>query len=727
MRIFRYLLGHKLALFIAVVLLVGQAFADLSIPKLTSDIVDVGIRQSGVEHAACDEVSARTYDVALMMSDGAGEEMLKASYDETGSGTYRLNEFGARHIAELDRIMALPLIAVHSDAGAPGSASVDDILDAYRAGAITKDRVANAVSPLEERAGEAGSTLSDQHAVAAALREYEELGYDTAGMQMGYLAAVGVKMLLLAGLSMALSALVGLVASRTGARIGYDLRKALFTRVVSYSEAEIGKFSAASLITRGTNDVQLVQNVSIMLVRMVLYAPILALGGVVMVMATNPSMGWVVAAAVLAVLGVVFILFKVAMPKFKVMQALIDRVNLVAREMLTGVSVVRAFDREDVEEARFDDASSRLMRTQLFTNRVMTFMMPAMMLIMNATSVGIVWVGGRYIDAGVIRTGDLIAFITYAMVIIMGFLMLGMISIMLPRADVAAARIDEVLACEPSVRDPELPPSTTGAEGAPGEGGSRRRGAEVVFDDVSFRYDDAGECVLEHVSFTAPAGGTLAIVGATGSGKSTVLKLIERFHDVSAGSIRIDGVDVRDMGQHDLRSRIGYVPQKAFLFSGTVASNVRYSDPSLDDARVRRALGIAQAGFVFDKPEGALSAVSQGGGNLSGGQRQRLAIARAVASQARLFLFDDSFSALDYRTDAALRRALDVQLADVTRIVVAQRISTVMDADCIVVLEDGRVVGRGAHAELMATCEAYRDIALSQLSEEELRGGGDAA
>ena len=739
MRILRYLLGHKIALFVVIVLLVGQAFADLSLPKLTSDIVDVGIQQSGIEHAACDEVSARTHDIAAMMSDAAGEELLAASYDKTESGAYRLNDFGEQRIDELDEVMALPLIVAHVDGVLPEGLTIDGALAAYQTGSVTKEQIDGAVGALEEKMSVAGDSLVEQQAIAAARSEYEALGYDLTSVQMTYLVTVGVKMLALAGLSMVLSVLVGFVASRTGARIGYDLRKALFSKVVSFSEAEIGAFSAASLITRGTNDVQLVQNVSIMLVRMVLYAPILALGGIVMVMMTNPAMGWVVVVAVVAVFAVVFILFKVAMPKFKIMQTLIDRVNLVAREMLTGISVVRAFDREDVEEARFDEASSRLMRTQLFTNRVMTFMMPAMMLIMNATSVGIVWVGGRYIDAGVIQTGDLIAFITYAMVIIMGFLMIGMISIMLPRADVAAARIDEVLSCEPSVRDPETASQMSPSGDAPAIASDelsgivsdptdrRPRGAEVVFDDVSFRYDDESECVLENVSFAVPAGGTLAIVGSTGSGKSTVLKLIERFCDVSAGSVRIDGVDVRDMTQHDLRRQIGYVPQKAFLFSGTVASNVRYVDPSLGDERVRRALEIAQASFVFDSPDGLEAGISQGGANVSGGQRQRLAIARAVAADARLFLFDDSFSALDYRTDAALRRALDEQLADVTRIVVAQRISTVMGADCIVVLEDGRVVGRGTHAELMKSCDAYRDIALSQLSEEELVGGGDAA
>ncbi|MDO4290545.1 MAG: ABC transporter ATP-binding protein [Eggerthellaceae bacterium] len=607
--------------------------------------------------------------------------------------------------------------------------------------------------------------------------------------QMAQLAQIGLQMLGVVALGTVFSVLVGLVASRTGASIGRDLRERLFTRVMQFSEGDIGKFSAASLITRGTNDIQLVQMMSIMGMRMVLYAPILAVGGIVMVMTTNASMGWVIAVAVVAVFVVVGVLFKVAMPKFRIMQKLIDRVNLVAREMLTGLPVVRAFGREDVEEARFDTASANLRKTQLFTNRAMAFMMPAMMLVMNATSVAIVWVGGHYIDTGAIQTGDLIAFITYSMTIIMSFLMIGMIAIMLPRADVAAARIDEVLACEPSIKDPQ---GADGVEGAQGDSHPDRRaravplpstgksaaehgksaagpaqddspvdrrartlsslstaegsqvaetaaagdvasaprpaGARIEFDDVSFRYDETSECVLEHVSFTAEPGCTLAIIGATGSGKSTVLKLIERFYDVSSGAVRIDGVDVRDLPQKQLRANLGYVPQKAFLFAGTVESNVAYADLGMPDERVERALSVAQAADFVDAREGGVeSVVSQGGTNVSGGQRQRLAIARALASNARAFLFDDSFSALDYKTDAVLREQLEQQLGGVTRVIVAQRISTIMDADRIVVLDEGCVAGQGTHEELMRTCEEYREIALSQLSEEELATGGEAA
>lgn len=616
-----------------------------------------------------------------------------------------------------------------------------------------------------------------------AARLAAEAGGGLPDEQMAQLARIGLQMLGVVALGAVFSILVGLVASRTGAAIGRDLRERLFTRVMQFSEGDIGKFSAASLITRGTNDIQLVQMMSIMGMRMVLYAPILAVGGVVMVMTTNASMGWVIVVAVVAVFAVIGVLFKAVMPKFRVMQKLIDRVNLVAREMLTGLPVVRAFGREDVEEARFDMASTNLRKTQLFTNRAMAFMMPAMMLIMNATSVLIVWVGGQYIDAGAIQTGDLIAFITYSMTIIMSFLMIGMFAIMLPRADVAAARVDEVLACEPSIKDPQgtqsdshpdrrartLSSPSTGKSAAESEEGatysvqgdsrpdrraravplpstegvaqgaetaaagsvapaSRSAGARIEFDDVSFCYDETSECVLEHVSFTAEPGCTLAIIGATGSGKSTVLKLIERFYDVTSGAVRVDGTDVRDLPQKQLRANLGYVPQKAFLFAGTVESNVAYADLGMPDERVEQALSVAQAAdFVAAREGGLESAVSQGGTNVSGGQRQRLAIARALASGARAFLFDDSFSALDYKTDAVLRARLEQQLGGVTRVIVAQRISTIMDADRIVVLDEGRVAGQGTHDELLRICEEYREIALSQLSEEELAKGGDAA
>lgn len=751
MRLIRYFRNHKLAVLVVVVLLIGQAYTDLSLPRLTSDIVDVGIQQSGIEHVATDEMSARTYDLASMMLPEADEKMLARSYDATDSGTYALNDEGARNIDALDDVLAFPLVIINN-AQEAAEVDLDALLAAYQSGALSKQEVLDLVDQARELIGGVDDAVIEQQGIAAATAEYESLGYDLGAMQMSYLLRTGGMMLGLAAAGMALSILVGLVAARTGAAIGRDLREKLFSRVMSFSEGEIGRFSAASLITRGTNDIQLIQMVCVMGMRMMLNAPIISIGGIIMVLSTNAAMGWIIVVAVVAVFIVIGFLFKVAMPKFRIMQTLIDRVNLVAREMLTGMPVVRAFDREQLEEARFDEASTNLMKTQLFTNRAMTFMMPVMMLILNATSVAIVWVGGHYVDAGTIQTGDLIAFITYSMVIIMSFLMIGMISIMLPRADVAAGRIDEVLACEPSIHDPEkgeqaaelagkqvaAPAGRQAAELAGGQIAApagrqaaelaNARGARVAFNDVSFRYDDTSECVLEHVSFTAEPGQTLAIIGATGSGKSTILKLIERFYDVSSGSVTVDGIDVRDMTQKELRGQLGYVPQKAFLFSGTVESNVAYSDLGMSDERVTRALEVAQAAdFVAEREGGLVSGISQGGTNVSGGQRQRLAIARALAADARVLLFDDSFSALDYRTDAALRAELDAHLSDVTRIIVAQRISTVMDAACIVVLDEGRVVGQGTHRELMDSCEEYRDIALSQLSEEELAMGGDAA
>lgn len=703
MRIFRYLFRRKLAMLAVLVLLVGQAACDLALPAYTSQIVDVGIQQSGVEHVTCEVMTKRTHDEVAYLLSGDERALFDESYDE-GDGLYRLNAQGRAEIGRLDDMLARPLVAIHSE-----SASAPDA-DAVQA---------SGGAPFAELASHSEGSLLHQRAISASIKEYEAAGYDLTGMQFSYLARVGGLMAAIAAAGMVLAILVSLVASRTGARIGRDLRRRLFSQVVSFSEREIGTFSAASLITRGTNDVQLVQNVSIMLMRMVLYAPILALGGIVMVMATSAELGWIVVVAVVVVFVVIGTLFALTMPCFKTMQKLVDKVNLVSREMLTGMPVVRAFGREAFEQRRFDVASAKLMRTQLFTNRAMAFMMPAMMLVMNLTSVAIVWFGGLEVGQGRLQTGDLIAFITYSMVIIMGFLMLGMMAVMLPRANVAAERVDAVIACEPSVRD--APDATPPAPPA--------RGVRIEFEDVSFGYGGAGcENVLEGVSFVAEPGKTLAIIGATGAGKSTVLKLIERFYDVDEGSVTIDGVDVRDLPQARLRALLAYVPQKSFLFSGTIASNVAYGNEGADEGRIRDALRIAQAdAFVREKAEGLRFEIAQGGTNVSGGQRQRLAIARALATDARALLLDDSFSSLDYRTDAALRRGLDEALPAVTRIVVAQRIATVMDADRIVVLEEGRVVGTGTHRELLRECAPYREIALSQLSEAELARGDGAA
>ena len=720
MRIIRYLKNCKVAVLLIVCLLVVQAFTDLALPHYTSDIVDVGIQQSGVEHAATDEMTAKTHDEIAMMLPVDDEQTFRDAYTETDDGTYKLNDQGKKEQEELDRMVALPLVAIHYSSQIP-DLDLDQVMQAYEAGAIDKQKILDMLDEAKQHMGDMGDSIVDQQAIAAAKAEYESLGYNLSDMQMGYLVRIGLLMLGLAALGMVAAVLVGFIASRTAAKVGATLRSKLFRRVVSFSDAEVQSFSAASLITRGTNDIQLVQMVTVMLLRMVLYAPILAIGGIIMVSRTNLAMSWIIILAVAVIFVLIMVLMRVALPKFQIMQTLIDRVNLVSREILTGLPVIRAFDRQPFEEQRFDVASTRLMKTQLFTNRVMTFMMPLMMLIMNGVSVAIVWIGGNYIDTGVIQTGDLIAFLTYSMVIIMGFLMIGMISIMLPRADVAAQRVNEVLETKPTICDPAADKARDAELRRSDEG------ATIAFNDVSFRYGDSKECVLEHIDFTAESGKTTALIGSTGSGKSTVIKLIERFYDVTEGSVTIDGVDVRDVTQQALREQLGYVPQKAFLFSGTIESNVAYADEGMPVDRIREAVDIAQASeFVASKEEGLGTRVSQGGSNVSGGQRQRLAIARALATEARAYLFDDSFSALDYKTDAALRQELHTRLGGKTVVIVAQRISTVLHADRIVVLDDGRIVGQGTHEELMETCEEYREIAMSQLSEAELNGG-DAA
>ena len=597
MRIIKNLAQHKLVVLLIVVLLCVQAACDLALPNYTSDIVDTGIQQQGVQDVAAEQLTERTHDLVAMMLPESDEQMFADAYAQNQDGTYTLTESGKRDRAALDNAMALPMtVTCYADQIA--ELDLDQVKAAYDQGMIGKADIQTMLDRARESMGDMADTLIAQQGLAAARAEYEQLDYDLDAMQMDYLVATGAKMLGLAALGMVIAVMVGFLASRTAAKVGRSLRERLFNQVVGFSDAEIQSFSAASLITRGTNDVQLVQMVTVMLLRMVLYAPILAIGGIIMIARTDLSMGWIIIAAVVAIAVVMGVLMKVAMPKFKIMQKLIDRVNLVSRELLTGLPVIRAFGREQHEEARFDEANTRLMKTQLFTNRVMTFMMPLMMLIMNLVSVGIIWFGGHAIDAGNLQTGDLIAFITYSMVIIMGFLMIGMLSIMLPRADVAAQRIDEVLACKPSIVDPKpgkAKDALLGANGLPG--------ARIAFENVSFKYSDGAECVLEDVSFTCEPGKTTAIIGSTGSGKSTVLKLAERFHDVTSGRITVDGVDVRDVSQHALRAQLGYVPQAAFLFSGTIASNVGYGVDGADEDRIREAADVAQASeFAWPSP-----------------------------------------------------------------------------------------------------------------------------
>ena len=536
------------------------------------------------------------------------------------------------------------------------------------------------------------------------------------GDSVAELVRLGSMMLLFAAGMLVTNIVISVIASRTGAKIARDLRGRFFAKVLSFSAAEVDSFSAASLITRGTNDIQQMQYVTIMLQRVVLYAPILAVGGIFMVVQTNASMGWVVALAVVAVFVVVGALMSLTMPRFKIMQQLVDKLNQVSREILTGLPVIRAFGREEHEQERFAQANAKLMKTQLFTNRAMVMMMPLLMLVMNVVSVAIVWVGGHYVEAGTMQTGDLIAFITYAMLIIMSFLMIGMVATALPRANVAAQRIDEVLSVTPRIDDPQ--------DARDGELAVGEQGVSIEFDDMSFKYNDGSDNVLEHVSFIAEAGKTTAIIGSTGCGKSTVIKLIERFYDVTEGAIKINGIDIRELSQAKLRSLLGYSPQQSYLFGGTVRSTVAFADESMPVDRVQRSIDVAQAReFVDATQDGLDTAISQGGTNVSGGQRQRLSIARALATDAGAYLFDDSFSALDYKTDAQLRAGLAQEMAGKTLLIVAQRIATIMHADKIIVLDEGRIVGSGTHAELLESCEEYRQIALSQLSQEELEKG----
>ena len=553
-------------------------------------------------------------------------------------------------------------------------------------------------------------SIVTQGAIRYLKNEYQEIGEDLDKIQMQYVLWSGIKMLLLAALIMIASVCVTFFSSRIAAKLGHDLRNKVYRKVLSFSSQEMDNFSTASLITRSTNDIQQVQMVYTMLFRIVLYAPILGIGGVIRVLKTDSSMTWILGLAVVLILVVIVVLFQVAMPKFTILQTLVDKLNLVTREILTGIPVIRAFSREKHEEERFEEANQRLTKTNLFVNRCMTFMMPTMMLIMNGVSVLIIYSGSYAVDNGTMQVGNVMAFIQYAMQIIMSFLMITAMSIMLPRANVAALRINNVLKTKVSVIDPENPVQPD----------ANVKGT-VEFDHVSFAYPEAGENVISDISFKAEKGETIAVIGSTGSGKSTLINLIPRFYDVTEGRVLVDGVDVREMTQKEVRSRLGYVPQKGVLFSGTIDSNIRYGKTDISETEVKEAAEVAQATeFIDAKPEQYASPIAQGGTNVSGGQKQRLSIARAIAKKPEIFIFDDSFSALDFKTDSTLRKALKEHTKDATTIIVAQRISTILNADKIIVLDDGHMAGIGTHGELMKNCEVYRQIAMSQLSEEEL-------
>ena len=727
-KIFKQLAHHWAACLAVVALLIVQAYCDLSLPDYTSKIVDIGIQQGGIESPVPETIRDTTLQaLELLMPEDTAAQVDQWYSMKDVDGLWHLSPDA--DMAELEAAFTTPdvvlyMAAAQNAAQAAGSAEtmtpsiydLDAVSRQFAAMAQAPDAREMLQNQLSTAISQLDATMADNLSSQAVLLvglEYEAQG-TAHDVQMAYLLRIGGQMLGLTLLMVAAAVAVGFIASRVSAAIGRDLRREVFSTVVGYSNAEIERFSTASLITRTTNDIQQVQFVCVILLRMVAYAPILGIGGILHVAAGNTGLEWIIFAAVAALLVLITILMNLAMPKFKLMQTLVDRLNLVSREILTGIMPIRAFSREKFEEARFDKANRGLMSTQLFTNRTMTAMMPFMTLIMNGTSLLIVWFGGKAMDLGTMQVGEMIAFITYTMQIVMSFLMLAMVAVMLPRAGVAAERIDEVIRTPATIHDPDS---------AAAEPTMKRKNwnGEVEFKDVSFCYPGADSDALEHISFTAKPGQTTAIIGSTGCGKSTLLNLIPRFYDVTGGAVCIDGVDVREMPQATLHDLMGYVPQKGVLFSGTIESNLKFAGEHITDEDVRTAAGIAQAAeFIDAKPEGYASPIAQGGSNVSGGQKQRLSIARAIAKKPRIYLFDDSFSALDYKTDVALRRALKAQTDNATVIIVAQRISTVLHANRILVLDEGRIVGDGTHAQLLESCPEYQEIARSQLSQKEL-------
>lgn len=697
-----------------VALLVIQAVCDLSLPDYTSKIVNVGIQQGGIENPAPEQIRQSEMEKLLLLVPEESRDAVLEKYTlntEKDPAVYEQKRLSGKEQEDLNGILEKPIFLVYmlesgQVEGMPGEIT-PEILQGMEAQGISLDQV---MDELDQKLGEMEGSILTQSDILYVQQEYEALGVDVGAIQIQYIVITGLKMLGLALAAMLATIIVTLLASRTAAGVAKNLRNDVFQKVVSFSNQEFEKFSTASLITRSTNDIQQIQMLLVLLLRIVFYAPIVAVGGCVMALQKNSSMFWVIGVAVVAVLSLVVVLFSITMPRFKLMQKLVDKLNLVSREILSGLWVIRAFGTQKYEEKRFDGVNRDLTKTNLFVNRVMTCMMPAMMLTMNAVTVLIVWVGADKINAGGMQVGDLMAFIQYTMQIVMSFLMISMMSIMLPRATVSANRIQEVLETEVEIADPARPegfvPSKTG---------------EVEFQDVSFRYPGADEDVLENITFTAKKGETTAFIGSTGSGKSTLINLIPRFYDVTKGRILVNGRDVRDVTQHELRARIGYVPQKGVLFSGTIESNLKYGGDSISDRDMEQAAQIAQATeFIGAKPDGYQSEISQGGGNVSGGQKQRLSIARAIAKHPEIYIFDDSFSALDYKTDVALRKELKEKPAGATVLIVAQRISTILHAEQIIVLDEGKIVGKGTHEELLQSCEVYQQIALSQLSKEEL-------
>ena len=717
-KLMKYLKKSAGYVVLIIALLFLQAYCDLSLPDYTSKIVNVGIQQSGIEDSVPEKIRKTSMDSLQLFMDDNDKDTVDSFYEEDGDLLVLKDDVTSEERDELNSIFGKPMIIVASFSS--GGDEVNAMLtqmgipegtDPMQALAIMPKEALDAMTEkISEKVDSMQASIITQAGVSYVKSEYEAIGEDVDAIQMHYIKIAGVRMLGMALITMLCAICVVFLSSRVAASLGHDLRNAVYRKVITFSSKEYHKFSTASLITRCTNDIQQVQQVMTMLFRIVLYAPILGIGGVIRVLNTDSSMTWILGLAVGLILVVIIVLFQVAMPKFTVLQTLVDKLNLVTREILTGIPVIRAFSREKHEEERFEEANERLTKTNLFVNRCMTFMMPTMMLIMNGVSVLIIYSGAYAVDNGTMQVGNVMAFIQYAMQIIMSFLMITAMSIMLPRANVAALRINDVLKTKVSVTDPENP--VLPAEDVKGI---------VEFDHVSFAYPEAGENVLTDISFKAEKGETIAVIGSTGSGKSTLVNLIPRFYDVTKGRILVDGVDVRDMTQKHVRSRLGYVPQKGILFSGTIDSNIRYGKTDISVEEVKEAAEVAQATeFIDAKPETYDSPISQGGTNVSGGQKQRLSIARAIAKKPEIFIFDDSFSALDFKTDSTLRKALKAHTKDATTIIVAQRISTILNADKIIVLDDGHMAGIGTHKELMKNCEVYRQIAMSQLSEEEL-------
>jgi ATP-binding cassette subfamily B protein len=718
MQIIKNLKPYWKSVLIIVLLLIVQAYCDLALPDYTSKLIDTGIQNYGIDHCSPLQIPEKAYTIIKGFMDEDDVTVWEKYYEQSDDGIYHMTDDGKDHIDEIDQACMEPMMMYYYPYTMVDSDEDNQLKQMLAASGMTLDELPPEMwsqmgtqmkQMIDSMRDSMGDDMMMSSAITCTRTCYDSMDYNYKDIQMSYLKRVGVEMILMTLLMVASAILTGLVAARVAAGVGCDLRESIFKRVISFSDAEINRFSTASLITRSTNDVQQIQMVTVMLLRMVLYAPVLAVGGIIKVVESGASMGWVIVVAVAGILVVLGVLMAIALPKFKIMQDLVDRINLVSREILTGIPVIRAFGREKFEEERFDKANKDLTKTSLFVNRVMTFMMPVLMFIMYAVTILIEWVAAHRIDSGELQVGSMTAFITYTMMIIMSFLMIGMLSVMLPRAGVAADRIKEVIDTESTICDK---PDCKKLEAVKGV---------VRYEHVSFAYPGADEDVLTDLDFEARPGETTAIIGSTGCGKSSLVQLMPRFYDVTGGKITIDGTDIRDVSIESLRENIGYVPQKGVLFSGTIASNIRFGAEDASDEQMKKAAAIAQAtDFIEEKDKQYDSSISQGGTNVSGGQKQRLAIARAVARNAKIYIFDDSFSALDFKTDVAVRKALREDMTDSTVFIVAQRVSTILHADQILVLDEGKIVGKGTHKELMENCPVYEQIARSQLSEKEI-------